>query len=71
MNHRHYMQVLPGIHCIFCHKTYSQDRVATAEDISEHRKTCDQEKEITPCVPSCGRFYKHKCPMCGQDVQGE
>lgn len=71
MNHYHYMQVMPGIHCLRCHKTYSEDKVAGIAEIEEHQKICPTSGQVTECTPECGKHYNHKCPACGQDVYGK
>lgn len=70
MNHRHYMQVMPGIHCVKCHVTYCPDKIATVEDTNEHDKNC-KGTEYSECTPACGNYYHYPCPACGQDVRGK
>jgi len=70
MNHCHYLQVMPGIHCLRCHTDYSEDKVAGITEIQEHEKTCPNSIPVTQCTPACGKNYKHKCPACGQDIYG-
>lgn len=67
MNHRHYLEVLPGGHCFKCHQTYTEMgtvhyTLCEMKDADATPGMCNACRDFDPLNPE-----KH-CPMCKQTI---
>lgn len=71
------LKVLPGGHCLRCHKDYPKGHKEHGEENPDCQVilpdgSWNKEFSASPCTASCGKWYKdpkgNYCPNCGHKL---